>query len=71
MDLRHRFNFERAQLITMSTTVLFVLFAVTLPRFTDIAKAWYLLLILGGFIYLLFNLADMRDIGVPEKLFFE
>ncbi len=51
-------------------TTLFVLFVVMLPRYTDTAKAWFVLLILLALVYLLFNLRQLRQTSSAERLFF-
>lgn len=41
-----------------------------LPRYTDTAKVWFVLLILSGFFFLVFNIRQVRDSCPLERLFF-
>ena len=54
----------------MLTTVLFALFVVMLPRYTDTAKTWFALLILAATIFLAFNWRQLRETSRLERLFF-
>ncbi len=47
----------------------FVLFIVMLPRYTDTAKLWYMLLISSAFLYLLFNMKQVRQTDNIERAF--
>lgn len=51
-------------------SALFVLFIVTLPRYTDFAKNWFALLILLALAYLLLNLRQLKHTAPMERLFF-
>ena len=51
-------------------TLLFVLFAVMLPRYTDAAKTWYVLLILSALIFVLASPFQVRDTSRLERFFF-
>ncbi|MDH3760540.1 MAG: O-antigen ligase family protein [Gammaproteobacteria bacterium] len=53
----------------LAGTLLFVLFVVMLPRYTDTAKTWYVLLILTGFFYLIFNIGQVRETSTAERIF--
>ncbi len=66
-------SFSRSEVATKVfsawITVLFVLFAVMLPRYTDTAKTWYVLLILSAFVFLLVSPGQLRQTSRPERLF--
>jgi O-antigen ligase len=47
----------------------FVLFIIMLPRYTDAAKTWFVLLILGAFLYLLFDLKQLSQTDTIERVF--
>ncbi len=49
--------------------LLFVLFTVMLPRYTDIAKTWYVLLILSALAFMLLSPAQLRQTSRAERLF--
>jgi hypothetical protein len=51
-------------------SALFVLFIVMLPRYTDTAKNWFVLLILLALTYLVFNIRLLKDTTPAERLFF-
>ena len=53
----------------IAVTVLFSVFIVLLPRYTDTAKIWYVLLILTGFFYLVFNPSQVRRSSTIERIF--
>ena len=59
----------REKLPHITMTVLFALFIVLLPRYTDTAKLWYLILMLAGFFYLLLNLQEIRHTSTVERVF--
>jgi O-antigen ligase len=51
-------------------SALFVLFIVMLPRYTDTAKNWFVLLILLALTYLVVNIRLLKDTTPAERLFF-
>jgi O-antigen ligase len=64
------FSDIKAKLLPASGAMLFVLFAVMLPRYTETAKTWYVLLILLALVYLMFNFNQLKDTKSAERLFF-
>lgn len=56
--------------LAVATTILFVLFLVMLPRYTDTGKIWYALLILLAAAYLLSNPRLLRQTSTAERLYF-
>jgi O-antigen ligase len=61
---------SRNQLLNFSITALFALFVIMLPRYTDTAKIWFVLLILGALIIFAFNFRRLRQTSVVERSFF-
>ena len=51
-------------------TVLFALFMITLPRFTEFSRTWYALLLLAGLICMVFDFRRIRKIAAAERVFF-
>lgn len=60
----------REKSLTVLVTSLLVLFVVMLPRYTDTAKTWYVLLILTALGYLIFNFKQLKDTTLLERAFF-
>ena len=60
----------REKALTLLVTTFFVLFVVTLPRYTDFAKNWFVLLCLTALVYIVFNFKRIKDTSYPERLFF-
>ncbi len=54
---------------TALIALFFVVFIILLPRYTDNAKAWFMLLILSAFFYLLFNIKQVRQTDTIERIF--
>jgi O-antigen ligase len=65
-----RFFLSREQIPGILVTALFALFVIMLPRYTDMAKTWFALLILGATIYLLFNWRQIWQTSKLERFFF-
>ena len=61
---------SRKKLFTAVVTSLFVLFVVMLPRYTDTAKTWFVLLLLTALGYLILNLKQLKDTTLLERTFF-
>jgi len=61
---------SRSQLLSLAVTTLFALFVVMLPRYTDTAKTWFALLILGAAIYLACNWRQLAQTSKLERAFF-
>lgn len=68
MQLNFAFFHDKA--LPFFVTSLFGLFVVMLPRYTDNAKTWFVLLILTALGYLLLNLKQLKDTTLPERIFF-
>jgi len=64
------FSDMKSKLVPISGTILFMLYAVMLPRYTDTAKTWFVLLILLGLAYMLFHIKQVKNTGAAERLFF-
>jgi len=64
------FAFFHNKALPIFVTSLFVLFVVMLPRYTDIAKTWFVLLILTALGYLILNLKQLKDTTLLERTFF-
>ena len=60
----------RNQALNGMVLVLFALFLIMLPRYTDTAKTWYVLLLLIGLCYQLFNFKVIADTSIAERWFF-
>jgi len=54
---------------TALIALFFMVFIILLPRYTDNAKAWFMLLILSAFFYLLFNIKQVRQTDTIERIF--
>lgn len=65
-----RFRVTSKNLLGVATIALFLLFIVMLPRYTETAKVWYLLLILTGFFYLVFDFRQIGNTTAAERTFF-
>ncbi len=61
---------SRNQLLNVTVTTLFALFVIMLPRYTDTAKTWFALLILGALIGLAFNFRRLGQTSAGERAFF-
>lgn len=64
------FAFFPNKALPIFVTSLFVLFVVMLPRYTDTAKTWFVLLILTALGYLILNLKQLKDTTLLERTFF-
>lgn len=64
------FSDIKSKLVPISGTLLFMLYAVMLPRYTDTAKTWFVLLILLGLAYMLYHIKQVKNTGFAERLFF-
>ncbi|MCP4391925.1 MAG: O-antigen ligase family protein [Gammaproteobacteria bacterium] len=64
------FPITKEKALPLAGTILFVLFVVMLPRYTDTAKTWFVLLILLALVYLLFNFKQLQQTSLVERLFF-
>lgn len=60
----------REKALTVLVTSFFVLFVVMLPRYTDTAKTWFVLLCLTALGYLVLNFKLVRDTSFLERLLF-
>ncbi len=60
----------KAKLLPVTGSALFVLFIVMLPRYNEIAKNWFALLILLALAYLVFNIRQLKNTAPAERLFF-
>lgn len=60
----------KAKIFPVTGNALFVLFIVMLPRYTDIAKNWFVLLILLALTYLVFNIRQIKKTVPAERVFF-
>jgi O-antigen ligase len=63
-------SMSRNKLLNVTVTTLFALFVIMLPRYTDTAKTWFVLLILGALIGLAFNFRRLGQTSVVELAFF-
>jgi O-antigen ligase len=68
--MQSRFQLSREQVPVILVTALFALFVVMLPRYTDTAKTWYALLILGATVFLACNWRELARTNRLERLFF-
>ncbi len=68
--MQPRLFLSREQIPGTLVTALFALFVVMLPRYTDTAKTWFVLLILGATIYLACNWRQLRQTSRLERVFF-
>ena len=68
--MQPRLFFSKEQIPLTLVTVLFALFVIMLPRYTDTAKIWFALLILGATVYLAFNWRQLRQTSKAERIFF-
>lgn len=68
--MQPRLFFSRKQIPVILATALFALFVIMLPRYTDTAKIWFALLILGATVYLAFNWRQLRQTSKLERIFF-
>ncbi|MFT5741123.1 MAG: O-antigen ligase [Gammaproteobacteria bacterium] len=64
------FNFIQNNRFTGFISLVFALFIVLFPRFTELSKPFYVLLILTGTFYLLVNLKQLKETRLSERLFF-
>ena len=64
------FSDIKSKLVPISGTLLFMLYAVMLPRYTDTAKTWFVLLILLGLAYMLTRIKQVKNTESVERLFF-
>ena len=55
------YTITKDKAFTVIVTSLFALFVVMLPRYTDTAKIWFVLLILGATVYLALNWRQLRQ----------
>ena len=60
----------REKALTVLVTSFFVLFVVMLPRYTDTAKTWFVLLCLTALGYLVLNFRLVRDTSFLERMLF-
>ncbi|NNE62674.1 MAG: O-antigen ligase family protein [Gammaproteobacteria bacterium] len=60
----------RGKALTVLVTSFFVLFVVMLPRYTDIAKTWFMLLCLTALGYLALNSKLLRNTSFLERVLF-
>ncbi len=65
-----KFSIKIDKALTPLVTILFVLFVLMLPRYDDIAKVWFLILILTSCGYLVFNLREFKATSMIERAFF-
>ena len=63
-------SMSRNLLWNVTVTTLFALFVIMLPRYTDTAKTWFVLLILGALIGLAFNFRRLGQTSAGERVFF-
>ena len=68
--MQPRLFFSREQIPVTLVTAPFALFVVMLPRYTDTAKTWFALLILGATVYLAFNWRQLLQTSKLERIFF-
>jgi len=64
------YTITKDKAFTVIVTTLFALFVVMLPRYTDTAKTWFALLILGATVYLALNWRQLRQTSKLERVFF-
>jgi O-antigen ligase len=62
--------FSKNQLINALVTTLFAMYILTLPRYIDVAKYCFVLLILSAFIYLAANIRQILQTSNAERAFF-
>lgn len=67
--MRAEYSQGGQQALAVTTAILFVLFLVMLPRYTDTAKTWYVLLILLATAYLALNAGLLRQTSTAERLY--
>ncbi len=60
----------REKALTILVTSFFVLFVVMLPRYTDTAKTWFMLLCLTALGYFVLNFKLVRDTSFLERILF-
>ncbi len=63
------FTIIREKALTASISLLFILFIIMLPRYDDVAKAWFVILILTAFGYLVFNFKEIKSTTGAERAF--
>ena len=68
MQLENRSIHEKLPSILLAS--IFAVFVLTLPRFTDMSKAWFVALIMFGFFYFVFNFKQLAQTTHKERLFF-
>ncbi len=68
--MQPRLYLSREQIPGALVTILLALFVVMLPRYSDTAKIWFVLLILGATIYLARNWRQLRHTSRLERVFF-
>ena len=65
--MQARLFLSREQIPGILITALFALFVVMLPRYTDTAKIWFALLILGATAYLALMLARISAVESSQS----
>ena len=65
--MQPRLFFSREQILVTLVTALFALFVIMLPRYTDTAKTWFALLILGATAYLALMLARISAVESSQS----
>ena len=68
--MQSNYTITKYKAFTVVVTSLFALFVVMLPRYTDTAKTWFALLILGAAVYLALNWRQLRQTSKLERVFF-
>ena len=68
--MQPRLYLSREQIPGILVTALFALFVVMLPRYTDTAKIWFVLLILGAAVCLACNWRQLWQTSRLERVFF-
>lgn len=56
--------------LTGAVTLLFALFVVMLPRYTDTAKTWFFFLIIVALVYLALNIKQVKNTSASERVLF-
>ncbi|MCP4979202.1 MAG: hypothetical protein GY935_01750 [Gammaproteobacteria bacterium] len=67
--MQSEFTNVREKALTASISLLFILFIIMLPRYNDVARAWFVILILAAFGYLVFNFKEIKSTTGAERAF--
>ena len=64
------FSINSNKALTWLVTVVFALFLLMLPRYNDIAKVWFVILIFAASLYMMLNLKEMKATSNVKRAFF-